>query len=246
MSTAPLRDDLLHGYVDRQLDDDRLEEVRAHLAQNPEAARCVREYELQKALIHASFDRVLAEPVPLQFGYRRGPAAGYRAAVLCTLCLILGTGFGWWLKGAADSGPPELPRQAAIAHAVYTPEVRHPVEVSAKEEEHLLRWLSKRLGASVRAPKLGALGYELLGGRLLPEPGRPSAQFMYQDAKGRRLTLYISTEVDNRDTAFRYVHQGDLHVFYWIDQKLGYALAGDSDKSEILRVARAVYEQLNP
>lgn len=93
---------------------------------------------------------------------------------------------------------------------------------------------------------MNKLGYELLGGRLLPEPGRPGAQFMYQDATGKRLTLYVSTDVTNRDTAFCYASDGGLHVFYWIDRQFGYALSGDLDKNEILRVARAVYEQLNP
>jgi anti-sigma factor RsiW len=69
---------------------------------------------------------------------------------------------------------------------------------------------------------------------------------MYQDANGRRLTLYVSTDVYNRDTAFRYAREGELHVFYWIDRTLGYALAGDMGKDEMLRIARAVYEQLNP
>jgi len=27
---------------------------------------------------------------------------------------------------------------------VYSPEVRHPVEVEAKEKDHLAKWLSKR------------------------------------------------------------------------------------------------------
>jgi anti-sigma factor RsiW len=163
------------------------------------------------------------------------------------ISLLLGVALGWWMRGEGMiERRPEIPRQAAIAHAVYVPEIRHPVEVTSKEEAHLVGWLSKRLGAPVRAPRLGALGYELLGGRLLPESGRPSAQFMYQDANGRRLTLYVSTDARNRDTAFRYAREGELHVFYWIDQKLGYALSGDLEKNEMLRVARAVYEQLNP
>jgi anti-sigma factor RsiW len=129
---------------------------------------------------------------------------------------------------------------------VFTPEVRHPVEVAAAEESHLVAWLSKRLGAPVRAPHLGDLGFALLGGRLLPEARRPSAQFMYQDAAGRRLTLYVSSDVTNRDSAFRYSRENGLHVFYWIDQQRGYALSGEVEKEAMLRIARAIYEQLHP
>jgi anti-sigma factor RsiW len=179
----------------------------------------------------------------------RRPAArpwlGRAAAAMAWLAL--GAALGWGVRDAREPARAiALPRQAVVAHAAYAPEVRHPVEVTAKEEAHLAGWLSKRLGATVRAPKLGTLGFELLGGRLLPESGRPGAQFMYQDASGRRLTLYVSTDVENRDTAFRHFSEGRLHVFYWVDRSLGYALSGELEKEEILRVARAVYEQLNP
>src|SRR5204863_1436 len=81
-----------------------------------------------------------------------------------------------------------LARRAAVAHAVYSPEVRHPVEVGADDEQHLLTWLSKRLGAKVRAPKLDEVGMSLVGGRLLPGDSGPVAQFMYQSQNGRRAT----------------------------------------------------------
>jgi anti-sigma factor RsiW len=49
------------------------------------------------------------------------------------------------------------------AHAAYVPEVRHPVEVAASEQQHLIAWLSKRLSRPLRAPSLDAAGYQLLG-----------------------------------------------------------------------------------
>lgn len=247
MSEGPLRDDDLNAFVDRALDPRRMEEMRRMLAAAPDAARIAEAYSAQKSAVHAAFDAILDEPIPPRLVRRRAARNRYPSIAAGLVGLALGVALGWLLRGEiAAERRPEIPRAAAIAHAVYTPEVRHPVEVSAKEEAHLVGWLSKRLGAPVRAPRLGDFGYELLGGRLLPAAGRPSAQFMYQDAEGRRLTLYVSTDVQNRDSAFRYVREGDLHVFYWIDQTLGYALAGDMGKEQMLRLARAVYEQLNP
>ena len=247
MNREPLREGDLHAYVDRELDPRRMEEVRQMLVAMPELARAAEAYDAQKSAVHAAFDPVLQEQLPARFVYRRKIAPASRPLLAAVASLALGIALGWWMRGDSRSDRrPDIPLQAAIAHAVYAPEVRHPVEVTSKEEAHLVGWLSKRLGAPIRAPRLGPLGYELLGGRLLPELGRPSAQFMYQDANGKRLTLYVSTDVRNRDTAFRYAREGDLHVFYWIDQTLGYALAGDVGKDEMLRIARAVYEQLNP
>ncbi|HWT72674.1 MAG TPA: anti-sigma factor, partial [Oxalicibacterium sp.] len=140
-----------------------------------------------------------------------------------------------------------LAHEAAVAHLVYTPDARRPVEIGADQEEQLVKWLTKRTGADMHPPKLGKLGYELVGGRLLPgDSGKPDAQFMYQDAVGQRLTLYVSTDQQaSRDTGFRFARQGDVNVFYWIDGRFGYALSAGIDKGELTRIAYAVYDQLN-
>jgi anti-sigma factor RsiW len=96
-------------------------------------------------------------------------------------------------------------RRAAMAHVVYSPEVRHPVEVGADQEAHLGAWLSKRLGTPLKSPQLSAQGYALVGGRLPPGDRGPVAQFMYQDGKGVRLTLYVPLQRGRtRETAFRF------------------------------------------
>jgi anti-sigma factor RsiW len=81
----------------------------------------------------------------------------------------------------------------------------------------------------------------------LPGERGAVAQFMYQDVKGQRLTLYVRTNPDDaRETAFRFAQEHNVGVFYWLDRKLGYALSGEIGKAELLRVATAVYRQLNP
>ena len=88
-----------------------------------------------------------------------------------------------------------MPRQAAIAHVVYSPDLQRLVEITVDQEDQLVKWLSKRLGTTVSPPKLGVLGYELTGGgRLLPGNMGPVAQFMYHDGFGQRLTPYASTD----------------------------------------------------
>ncbi len=136
---------------------------------------------------------------------------------------------------------------AVVAHAVYTPESRHPVEVAAAEEAHLVQWLSRRLGAPLKAPALHAWGFELLGGRLLPGDAGPRAQFMYQDGAGRRLTLYVTVfDAANgpEEVAFRRLHSDAIESFYWIEQRFGYALSGALPSADLQALARDVYAQL--
>ena len=129
------------------------------------------------------------------------------------------------------------------AHTVYVPEVRHPVEVKA-DEEHLIRWLTRRVGAPIRAPSLADRGWKLMGGRLLPDLGLPAAQFMYEDAAGRRLTLYIRKETGLDNTSFQFAERDGLGSFYWIDRPLAYALTGRLGREELMTLANAVYAQL--
>jgi anti-sigma factor RsiW len=81
----------------------------------------------------------------------------------------------------------------------------------------------------------------------LPGDNGPVAQFMYTDASGQRLMLYVSSgQAGNRDSGFRYAKDGALSVFYWIDGSYGYALSGALGKAELSQIANAVYEQLQP
>lgn len=247
MTVEPMREEELHAYIDRALDAGRSRQIEAWLEEQPDVVRAVQAYREQGELLHATFDFVLTEPLPARLtrpALRRRRL--WRVAAAMTW-LVAGTLLGWSLRELREPAPAiGWPHHAAVAHAAFVPEVRHPVEVRANDEVHLIGWLSKRLGTPVRAPKLSAHGFELLGGRLLPESERPGAQLMYQDAVGRRLTLYLSTDVTHRDSAFRYVREGEVHVFYWIDRSLGYALSGELDKAEMRSVARTIYEQLNP
>jgi len=204
--------------------------------------------------LHQLYDPVLEEPVPERLrAPRRRWRAPAMAAAWAAIGLCAGIVAGWQLHAsrasiAMQSEVPAFVKRAAIAHATYSPEVRHPVEVGADQEQHLVAWLSKRLGAQVRAPRLDAAGYSLMGGRLLPGDNGPVAHFMYQNAQGRRITLYVRTEAaENRETAFRFAAEGNVKVFYWIDRKLGYALSStDLSKEDLLAVADIVYRQLNP
>lgn len=249
----------LQAWLDGELPAARGDEIAAWLAEHPEAAARLTAYREQAAALHAHFDPVLAEPLPEELrrlaeapprARRWLPAGSLQRIAAGCLIALLGAAGGWlgrghYAEGGAAAAIAALPRQAAVAHAVYSPDVRRPVEVGAEQEEQLVKWLSKRLGVAVKPPHLGGIGYELVGGRLLPGNRGPVAQFMYQDAAGQRLTLYLTADMaDGRDTAFRFAQEGAVNVFYWVDGRFGYALSAGIPRGELAKVASAVYEQL--
>ncbi|MEO8716665.1 MAG: anti-sigma factor [Burkholderiales bacterium] len=254
----PVNEVDIQAWADGRLIAERRAAVESWLTAHPEEAERAAAYRALNEQLRAQYDPVLTEPLPerLAGALSRRPRWRAAAAIAGWLALgaVLGGITGWQLHAQRAPAPlaqPETPllaHRAALAHATYAPEVRHPVEVGADQEQHLVAWLSKRLGAQVRAPRLEAEGMTLVGGRLLPRDPGPVAQFMYQSAPGRRVTLYVRTEgPDQRETAFRFAREGNIQVFYWIDRKFGYALSSaDLDREELLRLANVVYRQLNP
>jgi anti-sigma factor RsiW len=239
--------------VDGQLDAGQRAAVEAALARDAALAAQAAAYREQNAALHNAYDAVLREPIPpallaVNRPSRRRIVA--RHAVAAALYMGIGIGIGLLVAERSDNGTAGggagIPQRAAVAYATYAPEIRHPVEVGAAEEAHLQGWLSKRLGTAVRAPKLETRGFYFVGGRLLPDPGGPAAQFMYEDSQGRRVTLYIRVAGQGRsDSAFRWHKQGNVSVCFWIDGAVGYALAGEIEREEIGRLAELIYDQLN-
>lgn len=258
---APVTDTELNAFLDGELTPARRTEVELWLAGHPEAVMRLEHFLAQREALHRLFDPVLDEPLPEALRqaaqapsrsagwWRRQPWAQIAAGLLVA---CVGAAGGWFVRDRQAAAPTAavsvpLSRQAAVAHAVFSPDVKRPVEIRAEQEDQLVTWLSKRLGSPVRVPRLGALGFELIGGRLLPGNSGPVAQFMYHDGIGRRLTLYVSTENSgHRDTAFRFAQEGPVNVFYWIDGEFGYALSAGIPKDELAKVAAAVYAQLEP
>ena len=171
------------------------------------------------------------------------------AATAVVVAFVLGGFAGWSLRDNPGNVPGDVARltaQALYAHKLYAAEVRHPVEVTAAESEHLQQWLSRRVGTTLRAPNLEKQGLQLVGGRLLPTPsGNAAAFFMYENASGERFTLYCArAEVAN--SAMRYNEADKAGTIYWVDGKVAYIVSGASERTQLWQVARAAYEQIEP
>jgi anti-sigma factor RsiW len=116
------------------------------------------------------------------------------------------------------------------------------VEVKA-QEEHLSRWLTRRIEVPVKLFDLREQGFELVGGRLLPDGPGKSAQLMYQNAAGLRVTVYLRKPEQGAAAAFRYERQGEVGLFYWVDEGCGYALVGALPRETLLGLSEAIYKQ---
>lgn len=254
-SMAIQRENQLNRYVDDRLDVDERAACEQWLADTPDDAKRMREWQAHNHALRTHYDVLAHAPVPERLlraarrASRRSPTRFALAAVWMCVGVVIGLLAGQLhMPERIPVKTVELARDAAIAHAVYVPEIRHAVEVGADQETHLVTWLSKRLGTKLRIPVLQNDGFSLVGGRLLPgSDGAPVAQFMYQNASGARLTLYVRRDANQRNkTAFRFAQESRVSVFYWVDNNYGFALSGEVEKAKLLGIAQTVYEQLNP
>jgi anti-sigma factor RsiW len=248
---SPVTADELHAYVDGMLPPDRTGAVEAWLATHPEDAARVAEWRVLAEAVRGRYGAVAQEPVPARFELSKltRPHVPWRAiAAAVILATALGGVAGWVGRAASTPAPSSveiITAEALSAHKLYTAEVRHPVEVRAAEQ-HLVPWLSKRVGTNLRVPDLNEYSLKLLGGRLLPGPIGPAALFMYESPTGERFTIYCSKSKKLR-MALRYQSGGEVAAMHWVESEIGYVVSGPDDRDRLAKIAQTAYEQMeNP
>ncbi len=244
-------EDELQAFIDDRLDDEHRAAVEAHLAANPELRERVAAERRQRDELRAALQAKFDEPVPARLrisNLARPSRTRVWTNIAAALAIFaVGATAGWFANGIAPSpvatasAPTAgVAQGATAAYRTFVVEVAHPVEVGVQQEQHLLQWLSKRLGRKLVAPDLSGFGYKLMGGRLLPGGSGAAAQLMYDDASGRRLTIYVRA-ADGTETAFRFQQEGEAATFAWIDQGFGFAVTATATREELLPIAEAVY-----
>ncbi|WP_425256781.1 anti-sigma factor family protein [Rubrivivax sp. RP6-9] len=255
---TPIDDTLLGAWLDGELAEPERLRVEAWLQAHPDDAARVRQWAADAQALRSRLGPLADAPLPpglqRRVWQRARPAGAVprwalaaSAAGLLVLGAGVGAGLAWRLHPGAAPSAVAAPgggwvARAAVAHALYTTEPRHAVEVRA-QEAHLARWLTARIQHPVKLFDLQAMGFELVGGRLLPDGSGRSAQLMYQDNQGVRVTVYLRRPEAGTQAAFRYERQGELGLFYWVEDGLGYALVGALPKERLLALAQSIHRQ---
>jgi anti-sigma factor RsiW len=256
----PVTEDELHAYADGFLDEQRQREIELWLSSHPEEEAEVRQWQAQAAEMKAAFSgyehssesdrRLLSAPGNATTS---SPFLWHKAVLIAASLTLFLSGAAAGVYGNRLLGSPaivgtaaafdSLPGQSKTAFLVYASEKRHPVEVGADQEDHLVTWLGKRLDYKLVAPDLKGLGFSLVGGRLLPVNGKAGAMLMYQDTAGQRLTVLLGKNPENGETSFRFESSGSLETFYWIDGSIGYAVTGEVNRAKLQAIAEECYRQ---
>jgi anti-sigma factor RsiW len=174
--------------------------------------------------------------------------------------VVAGVAGGWYGANVIDADqaaapapvrvaqtPPAQPAPPAPLHNfaaagvrafdLYAVDSPFAVELGEEERETFDGWVTRRMGKPVFAPDLSGAGFRMIGGRALPTASGPSAQYMYEDDAGWRLTLYVSGPRGTADVPHGVYTQGESVAVYWQDQGLAYALIGFLDPDRMVEIA---------
>ena len=251
-------EDELHAFIDDQLPASREDAVRAYLASNPEEAGRIKTYIAQRAALRAAFSdlppgelppklhlsRIAAEVVR-----RRTRFTSWQMAAAVVLAIGLG-GVGGWFAGRPtvpsrnEHAADVLVKQAVASYAVYGADAAHPVEFTAAQLPALIPYLSKRLARPVEVPPLDAVGFRLIGGRIVPtEYGSPALLLVYENQSGDRIGLLLRPMAPELRWSVHPVSAKGVAGDCWIGGGMGYAVVGPEKAADLDRVTKQVLKE---
>ncbi len=201
-------DEQLSAFLDRELPADRMRDIDALLAVDPDLCDRLAALRGADAFAARRLAALLEEPVPLALARAIAAKQGRSWAGSASV--------GWSAVAGAAAGAlvasalfmialPTAPAvrtwtdEIADYHRVYAKEDRHLVEVGPEESDHVRAWLGARIGRAFAIPDLSEHGLSYRGARLLVASGAPVAQLVYTLQDSSVFALCLTPRPDQPD-----------------------------------------------
>jgi anti-sigma factor RsiW len=234
--------DLLHGYLDGELDLVRSLEIEQHLEQCPTCTQTMSRYQrLRAALSDPSLyrrpavdlrQRVLSSLRPARNSRATSPTIAWRPLALAA-SLILAAFIGW---GVARLRPTQTVEDS-LAQEVISSHVRslmaqHLEDVASSDTHTVKPWFNGRVDFSPPVKDLAEQGYPLIGGRLDYVDNRPVAALVYKRHK-HVINVFIWPATSDIEAPVRPLTRQGFHLFHWTSAGLAYWVISDLNEQEL-------------
>lgn len=244
--------DLLHGYVDGELEVVKSLEIERHLQA---CQACGQAYGRQRALRSALQNSALYYPPPVALekrvraavrhaarGGARLPMWPWRwlgvAASLAVAAVML-----WQLVPLASRSSADARlTQELIASHVRSLLASHLTDVASADQHTVKPWFEGKLDFSPPVSDLTRQGFPLVGGRLDYIDNRPVAALIYRHRQ-HVINLFIwPTATEAHVSAATLTRQG-YHLIHWAEAGMAYWAVSNLNPSDLQAFARAVQTQ---
>jgi anti-sigma factor RsiW len=215
---------LIHGYLDAELDLVRSKEIERHLH---ECSICSRAYANQKALQAAIRSRDRTPTTTRLIFDRRWLAIAASVAVTAVVT---------WGLVQALSGRATQDRvvQDLISSHVRSLMASHLVDVASSDQHTVKPWFDGKLDFSPLVKDLTKQGFPLVGGRLDYLDNRPVAALVYQP-QGRQhpINLFIWPASSDGEAKPKVLSRQGYHLIHWTQAGLTFWVVSNLNEKEL-------------
>ena len=251
----------LQDFLDGRLDDSQRAALLGGLAARPSASRRVVQLMANDAALKRSAARMLDEAVPEQLlaaireprvvplRPRRGPLMRRTMDIAALAAvLVLGLFVGWFAHNRLI--PLQDFTQAAYSNALtafafHLEDPEYPIEFTRDRMDDLVPYTVAAVGQPISPPDLGARGFDLVGGRLLPVASGRAVMYLYRnrDDTRDRISIYVwrpnGTDNGSALADSRY----DIVSRTWMRNGIGFTLLALPGQGDIDALATEVRSQ---
>jgi anti-sigma factor RsiW len=247
---CPQSHNIIHAFLDGELDLVRQIEIEHHLAECP---TCARDYRGLRSLRETldSEDRYFRAPTCFVEHYRASvrplpQSSRVRPAPLPWLVLgatlaagvaLVAGGLGLLLPVGLEPPPDAALVQQVVACHVQALVVEHLCDVASSDSHTIEAWLQKKMNFVPSVPDLSHQNFMLLGGRLDYLDGQPVAAVVYL-RREHVIHLFLWPALHAPDRGASAASRQGYSIFHWVHGEMNGCAVSDLNTEELREFAR--------
>ena len=242
--------ELIHGYVDGELDLVKSLEIEQHLAGCESCSRSYKGLRSLSAVVRndalrfqppADFEKRLRSTLRREDKAERRPALFHwpwlLAATLCGAILIVGFGLAGMFT---RQSPDDLLAQEVVASHVRSLMADHLADVPSTDQHTVKPWFDGKLDFSPPVKDLTAQGFVLTGGRLDYIGNRPVAAIVYQ-RRQHPINLFVWPATAAPVVNERALERQGYNIIRWSNGGMTYWAVSDLNLAELQQFAQLLH-----